>query len=133
MTVRLANPGELEQFEGERCRLGYEAVDLGRSVVRVVEDEGGDPCAFIAAQKVWRVEPLVLLEHFRRRAPRVAWMRATYALTWAMDKLLLADVGSRTGQNCYFAFIKQRRFQQLAEGVGLVQVFKGGRTYARLW
>lgn len=133
MKVRPAENGELEQFDAERSQLGYEAVDLGRSVVRVAEDEGGAACAFIAAQKVWRVEPLVLLEGFRRRSPRTARMRAAYALGYAMDKLLLSDVGSYSGQNCYFCFVKERRMQRLVEALGMVHVFKGGRTYARLW
>jgi hypothetical protein len=131
--VRLAQQGELELLDRERAQQSYEAVKLERSVVRVAEDGSGEPCGFIAAQKVWRVEPLVLFSSFRRGSPRVAWMRAAYALGYAMDKLLLSDVGSYSGQNCYFFFVKERRMQRLVEALGMVQVFRGGRTYARLW
>jgi len=133
MNVRPAQPLELRLLDEERIRLGYEAVKLDRSLVRVAEDESGELCGFIAAQKVWRVEPLVLLSEFRRRAPRAAWMRAAYALGYAMDKLLLSDVASYSGQNCYFCFVKDRRMQRLVEALKMVQVFRGGRTYARLW
>lgn len=122
MRVRPAAKADLGALYAELRAGDHEAVDLGRAVVFVAEDERG-LAGFIAARLTLQVEPLLL---FRRLEEKGARRRATLLLARAMDAYL-----PRFGLRGYYAFIRDRAFQGLARAFGMRDVYETERCFLR--
>jgi hypothetical protein len=105
-------------------------VDLRKAIVFVAEYDG---CivGFTAARLLWNIEPLMLFEEFRRRAPHHARRRATYELAKSIDGWIADRSRNTTGIHGYFCFIADRVVRKLAEHFGMFHIFTGPKFFGR--
>lgn len=107
-----------------------EQVDLNQAIVFVVE-YGENIVGFSAARLIWQIEPVMLFDEFKHRAPHIARQRATYLLITAVDRWIADRARNTTGIHSYFCFVKDRVMQKLATHFGLLRIYVGGKFFGR--
>ena len=118
MKVRAATRCELAYLQGRLAATDLEQVELGKSIVFLVEEDGS-VLGFVAAQLTWRVEPLMVFPEFQKRAPAAVQRKAAYLLGRAIDNYIMAPERPPSLPRRYFATVKDKLFARLAIRFGM--------------
>jgi hypothetical protein len=132
VTYRKARREELTHLQRRLAekRDVTEIVPLGEGIVFVAEYEN-KIVGFGAAQMYWKIEPVMLFDEFKKKAPRSARQRATYLLARALDHWIKESPENTSGVRRYYCFIRDRVMQKLAQSFGMFRIYTGGKFFGR--
>jgi hypothetical protein len=126
LKARPAKQEEIEFLQQKINESTNEKVNLSQMLVWVAEEKG-KPVGLLSARLIFQVEPMYIFEDVPVNSRR----RAAFLLAREMESFIGDRAKNKTGIYSYFAVMKDKVFETLAQRWGLLNVYRDCRVYGR--